>query len=220
MQSLFDSTFNDLTVLVTGHTGFKGSWLTCWLAQLGARVVGFSLEQPPTKPSNFEISGIQSHIIDIRGDIRDLEPLKRTIETYQPALIFHLAAQPIVLRAYKQPKLTFDTNLGGTVNVLECVKSSLSVEAVVIITSDKCYENVGWDWGYRENDRLGGEDPYSASKACAEIAIRAYSCSYFSKEGAPGIATTRAGNVIGGGDWALDRIVPDLHMMIFLEELC
>ncbi len=141
MKSLFEGAFNDLTVLVTGHTGFKGSWLTCWLTQLGARVVGFSLEEPPTEPSNFEISGMGRHIIDIRGEINDLDSLQRTIESYQPSLAFHLAAQPIVLRGYKQPKLTFDTNSGGTVNILEAIRRTGSVRALVSITTDKVYRD-------------------------------------------------------------------------------
>lgn len=222
MKSVFDSTYNDRTVLVTGHTGFKGSWLTCWLAQLGAKVVGFSLEEPPTEPSNFEISGMGNRITDIRGDISDLESVQRTIESYQPSLIFHLAAQPIVLRAYKQPKLTFDTNAGGTVNVLEAIRRTDSVRALVSITTDKVYRNQGWLWGYRENDLLGDADPYGASKAMAELAIESYRRSFFSiqtyNEHGVAIASTRAGNVIGGGDFADFRLVPDCMRALMAGE--
>ncbi|MBU0683931.1 MAG: CDP-glucose 4,6-dehydratase [Candidatus Omnitrophica bacterium] len=205
---MFFGAYREKRVLVTGHTGFKGSWLTLWLLELGAQVAGFSLYLP-SDPCNFEILNLKEKISHYEGDIRDINALKDVFEKFQPEIVFHLAAQPIVRKAYDDPKLTFDTNLGGTVNILECIKNSNSVEAAVMITSDKCYDNVSWEWGYRENDRLGGDDSYSASKACAEIACRAYISSFFRGDNAPKIVTTRAGNVIGGGDWAEDRIVPD-----------
>lgn len=204
----FAGVYKKKRILVTGHTGFKGSWLSLWLIKLGADVAGFS-KYLPSNPCHFEAVGLKKDLVHHKGDIRHGEALKKVFKTFRPQMVFHLAAQPIVRESYDAPKLTFDTNLGGTVNVLECVRESPSVKAAVIITSDKCYQNVGWDWGYRENDRLGGEDPYSASKACAEIACKAYFESYFNRKNAPRIATTRAGNVIGGGDWAKDRVIPD-----------
>ncbi len=195
-------------VLVTGHTGFKGSWLSLWLVELEAKVAGFS-KYIPSKPSAFEALELKDRMQDFRGDICNLKEVRNIFQEFKPQIVFHLAAQPIVRESFDDPKLTFDTNLGGTINVLECVRESSIVESAVIITSDKCYENVNWEWGYRENDRLGGKDPYSASKACAEIAFRAYFESYFKQSRMARIATTRAGNVIGGGDWAKDRIVPD-----------
>jgi len=209
----FTNTYSTLPVLITGHTGFKGSWLTTWLLELGATVIGFSYPEPPTYPSNFVASGLSERIIDVRGDIRDFDAVRETMATHRPELVFHLAAQPIVLRSVEQPKLTIDTNAGGTVNVLEAIRQTDSVRALVSITTDKVYENQEWLWGYRESDTLGGHDPYSASKAMAELAIAAYRSTYF----APGdydnhgvaIASTRAGNVIGGGDFADYRLVPD-----------
>jgi CDP-glucose 4,6-dehydratase len=213
LKGLFANSFDGTTVLVTGHTGFKGSWLVAWLKELGAKVVGYSLPDPPTTPSNFEVSKISRHIIDIRGDVRDLTVLQATLQQHKPQVVFHLAAQPIVLKSYKQPKLTFDTNVTGTLNVLEAIRTTNSVQALVCVTTDKVYENKEWLWGYRENDALGGSDPYSASKAMAELAVASYRNSFF-----PGsdydkhriaIATVRAGNVIGGGDFAEYRLVPD-----------
>lgn len=207
-SNIFVGVYKDKRILVTGHTGFKGSWLCLWLLKLGAKVAGFSLYLP-SKPCNFEVINLKEKINHYEGDIRHVEELKRVFEDFRPQIIFHLAAQPIVRRSYDEPRLTFDTNLGGTVNVLECIRSYSFIQAVVIITSDKCYRNVEWDWGYRENDSLGGDDPYSASKACAELACRAYIKSYFNTNTSPKVTTTRAGNVIGGGDWAQDRIIPD-----------
>ena len=209
----FTNTYSNLPVLITGHTGFKGSWLTTWLLELGATVIGYSLPEPPTQPSNFVLSGLSERISDVRGDIRDFDALCETIATHRPEIVFHLAAQPIVLRSVEQPKLTIDTNTGGTVNMLEAIRQTDSVRALVSITTDKVYENQEWLWGYRESDTLGGHDPYSAGKAMAELAIAAYRSTYF----APGdydshgvaIASTRAGNVIGGGDFADYRLVPD-----------
>lgn len=205
---IFGGAYKGRRVLVTGHTGFKGSWLSHWLLQLGAEVAGYSL-YVPSEPSNFEVLKLADRLHDYRRDVRNLEDLQATFDEVKPEIVFHLAAQAIVRAAYDEPKLTFDTNLGGTVNVLEVVRRSPSVKAAVFITSDKCYENVEWQYGYREIDRLGGKDPYSASKACAEIAVSAYGRSFFPAHGGKKIASTRAGNVIGGGDWARDRIIPD-----------
>jgi CDP-glucose 4,6-dehydratase len=204
----FANVYDGLPVLVTGHTGFKGSWLAIWLKELGAEVTGFSLPDPPTTPSNYEVCRLDGQLDDVRGDVRDLEALSATIAHSRPRLIFHLAAQPLVLAAYRDPKATFDVNVGGTVNLLEAVRQSEGAAAVVCITTDKVYEDQEWVWGYRENDRLGGHDPYSASKAMAELAIAAYRQSYFQQAG-PALASARAGNVIGGGDFAADRLLPD-----------
>lgn len=213
MNNSFSGAYQGQTVLVTGHTGFKGSWLTTWLLELGANVVGFSLQKAPTTPSNFIVSGLAPFITDLRGDIRDYEAIKEVLLTYRPQIVFHLAAQPIVLHSITHPKLTVDTNAGGTINVLEAIRETGVVRALVSITTDKVYENMEWLWGYRESDRLGGHDPYSASKAMAEMAIAAYRHSFFNpgeyeKHGIA-LASVRAGNVIGGGDFADFRLVPD-----------
>jgi CDP-glucose 4,6-dehydratase len=213
---VFDNVYRGSSVLVTGHTGFKGSWLAIWLKELGAEVIGYSLA-PPSEPSNFQATGLDDRMTHVHGDIRDLDALMDTFATYTPEFVFHLAAQPIVRRSYGEPKTTFDTNVGGTVNVLEAARKTESVKVLVNVTSDKCYENREWAWGYRENDPLGGCDPYSASKGCAELAFNAYLKSFFAAppadagRGAPGVgaASVRAGNVIGGGDWGADRLVPD-----------
>ncbi|MBK8986029.1 MAG: CDP-glucose 4,6-dehydratase [Chloroflexi bacterium] len=222
MKDLFANAFEGQTVLVTGHTGFKGSWLTAWLLELGARVVGFSLDEAPTTPSNFVVSGLSQHVTDVRGDIRDLAAVQAVIETYRPTIVFHLAAQPIVFRSLAEPKLTLDTNAMGTVNVLEAVRATNSVKSVVCVTTDKVYANQEWIWGYRESDPLGDYDPYSASKAMAELAIASYRESYFpartyDKHGVA-IATVRAGNVIGGGDFADYRLVPDCMRALMAGE--
>jgi CDP-glucose 4,6-dehydratase len=201
------SGFRGQRVLVTGHTGFKGSWLSYWLLELGAEVAGFSLDLPST-PCNFEVLGLRDRVRDYRGDVRDLAAIKSVFDEFRPQTVFHLAAQAIVRTSYDDPKTTFDTNLGGTVNMLEVLRLAPEARTAVFITSDKCYENVEWEFGYRESDRLGGKDPYSASKACAEIAINSYARSFLLADGCR-IASTRAGNVIGGGDWARDRIIPD-----------
>ncbi len=196
-------------VLVTGHTGFKGSWLSLWLSRLGAESVGFALA-PPSEPSLFESARVGDGMVDVRGDVRDLAALHATMAEHQPEIVFHLAAQPLVRLSYAQPVETFGTNVLGTVHLLEASRHVESVRSVVIVTSDKCYENKEWAWGYRENEPLGGRDPYSASKGCAEIAAAAYRQSYFADDlRLVGVATARAGNVIGGGDWALDRLLPD-----------
>jgi CDP-glucose 4,6-dehydratase len=212
MQSIFGGVFKGVPVLVTGHTGFKGSWLSIWLNELGAQVIGYSLD-PPTSPSNFEASRLAQRVVDIRSDVRDLDALRWAIEEHEPRVVFHLAAQPIVRVSHAEPKETFDTNVGGTVNVLEAIRLTGSVKVAVCITSDKCYLNQEWTWGYREIDRLGGHDPYSASKAMAELAIAAYRQSFFPvgryEDHGVSVASARAGNVIGGGDWGKDRLVPD-----------
>lgn len=208
MSSEILSVFKGKRVLVTGDTGFKGSWLSLWLRELGAEVVGYAL--PPERPDDhFNLLGLDRLIHHVDGDIRDEVNLRRVFDEFKPEFLFHLAAQALVRFSYEQPKLTFDTNVAGSVNILEMARTIDSVRVLVYVTSDKCYRNHEWVWGYRENDELGGHDPYSASKAAAEIVFSAYMDSYFSGMGHLGAATVRAGNVIGGGDWALDRIVPD-----------
>jgi CDP-glucose 4,6-dehydratase len=213
MKQLFNNIFEGRTVLVTGHTGFKGSWLSIWLKEMGANVIGYALDEPPTEPSNFVTSKISDQITDIRGDIRDFDKVLDIIKTHQPSLIFHLAAQPIVLRSVAEPRLTLETNAMGTINILEAIRQTECVKALVSITTDKVYHNEEWLWGYRETDRLGGHDPYSASKAMAELAISSYRDTYFSPEKfdehGVAVASVRAGNVIGGGDFAQFRLVPD-----------
>jgi CDP-glucose 4,6-dehydratase len=201
--------FNGATVLVTGHTGFKGAWLAAWLKQLGAKVVGIALD-PPSVPSHFAVAHLAEGITDLRIDIRDQSALADAIISAQPDFVFHLAAQALVRQSYDQPIETWQTNVLGTLHVLEALRKLDKPCAAVIITSDKCYDNVEWVWGYRETDAMGGPDPYSASKGAAELAIRSHIKSYFPKATSKvRIASARAGNVIGGGDWAADRIVPD-----------
>ncbi len=203
-----EKNFKGKRVLITGHTGFKGSWLAIWLKELGATVLGYSLE-PPGNPNNFEATNLSNRVTHVHGDIRDFPYFEEVFSEFQPEFVFHLAAQPIVRRSYEDPQLTFETNVMGTVNMLELVRKVPSVRALVSITTDKCYENKEWIWGYRENDRLGGHDPYSSSKACAELVSQAYIRSFFSQREGIGVATARAGNVIGGGDWGVDRLLPD-----------
>jgi CDP-glucose 4,6-dehydratase len=201
--------FQGKTVLVTGHTGFKGAWLTAWLKLLGANVVGIALD-PPSQPSHFNAAKLMEGIKDLRIDIRDRKNLEYAVHEAKPDFIFHLAAQALVRRSYEDPKETWDVNLTGTLNLLDILRRVEKPCVAVFITSDKCYDNVEWVWGYKETDALGGPDPYSASKGGAELAIRSYIKSYFPKAtSAIRIAVARAGNVIGGGDWAVDRIVPD-----------
>jgi CDP-glucose 4,6-dehydratase len=205
-------------VLITGHTGFKGSWLSFWLNNLGAEVCGFSLA-PNTSPNLFDGLNLASLVNSTIGDIRNLDLLKKTFEDFQPEIVFHLAAQPLVRRSYLEPIETYSTNVMGTINVLEAIRSVKSVKSVVIITTDKVYENFESAVGYTENDRLGGFDPYSNSKACAELAVSAYRNSFFAHSETL-IATARAGNVIGGGDWSEDRLLPDVfRSLIFGKEL-
>ena len=210
MEGVVAMFWQDKKVLLTGHTGFKGSWMSLWLQQLGAEVAGYSLG-PPTTPSLFETAAVGEGMRSIHGDVCDLTGLKRTVSELSPEIVFHMAAQSLVRVSYEDPVLTYQTNVMGTVNVLEAARESRSVRAVVVITSDKCYENQNWYWGYRENDRLGGHDPYSNSKACAELVVSAYRDSFLGGSDARPVhvASARAGNVIGGGDWARDRLVPD-----------
>jgi CDP-glucose 4,6-dehydratase len=200
--------FAGRSVLVTGHTGFKGSWLSLWLQHLGAHVTGLALD-PPSTPSHFDATCLAELIDDRRGDIRSLELVRDTVQSVQPDFVFHLAAQPLVRRSYADPVETYQTNVMGTLHVLEALRTLNSPCVAVLITSDKCYDNVEWVWGYRETDRLGGADPYSASKGAAELVIRSHVASYFPSDGPVRIGVGRAGNVVGGGDWAADRIVPD-----------
>ena len=214
--------WKDKKVLITGHTGFKGSWLSIWLKMMGAEVIGYALE-PYTDRDNFVLTKLGEKIIHIIGDIRDYQKLYDVLRKYEPEFVFHLAAQPIVRESYINPKETFDVNIGGTVNLLECCRLTESVKVIVNITTDKCYENKEWIWGYRENDRLGGYDPYSSSKAGSEIVTAAYRQSFFNPEKVnkhgKNIASARAGNVIGGGDWQTDRLIPDCISSLEKSEL-
>jgi len=204
-KSMFKGIYKDRTVLVTGHTGFIGSWLVLWLQSLGAKVVGYSLESS-TKPSLFETLGLENEITHIIGNVQDNQNLSDNIEKYKPEIVIHLAAQPLVRVSYEDPVETFRTNILGTVNILDSIRKSDSVSSCVVMTSDKCYQNLDADRFHKETDPLGGSDPYSASKGAAEIITNSFRNSFFNKSN---IATVRAGNVIGGGDWAKDRIVPD-----------
>ncbi|MCV2371188.1 CDP-glucose 4,6-dehydratase [Roseateles oligotrophus] len=201
------------SVLLTGHTGFKGSWLSLWLQALGAKVVGFALA-PPTQPSLFELAKVGQGMTSIIGDIRDLAALQAAFAEAQPEIVIHMAAQPLVRYGYQNPVETYAVNVMGTVHLLEAVRGCDSVKAVVNVTTDKCYENREWPWGYRENEAMGGHDPYSSSKGCAELVSGAYRASFFNPlahaQHGVGLATARAGNVIGGGDWATDRLIPDI----------
>lgn len=199
--------WRDRRVFLTGHTGFKGGWLALWLSHLGARTTGYALA-PPTRPSLFELAGVGAHIESLIGDINDASHLETALQAAQPEVVFHLAAQPLVRESYAQPAATFAANVMGTVNLLEAVRKTPSVRFVIVVTTDKCYDNREWVYGYRESDPLGGHDPYSASKAAAEIATAAWRSSFFDAAGV-GVATVRAGNVIGGGDFAPDRLLPD-----------
>lgn len=208
-------------VFLTGHTGFKGSWLALWLQELGAELKGFALE-PPTTPSLFVEAGVAQGMQSEIGDIRDYARLRASIESFKPEIVFHMAAQPLVRLSYDMPVDTYATNVMGTVHLLEAVRMVGGVKAVVNITSDKCYENKEWVWGYRENEAMGGYDPYSNSKGCAELVASAYRNSFFNaahyqKHGVA-LASVRAGNVIGGGDWALDRLVPDIIKAIAQQQ--
>lgn len=196
-------------VALTGHTGFKGAWLSLWLQRLGAEVSGFALA-PATEPSLFALAGLAGSMRSVTGDVRDAEALAAALAAASPEVIVHLAGQSLVLRSYRDPVGTYATNVMGTVNLLEAARRLPGIRAVLVVTSDKCYDNREWVWGYRENEPLGGRDPYSSSKACAELVTGAWRASFASTVDAPGIASARAGNVIGGGDWAADRLVPDL----------
>ncbi len=209
----FNNIYKNKTVLVTGHTGFKGSWLSIWLHELGANVIGYALD-PHTDKDNFVVSKLAEKIVDVRGDIRDREKLQAVFEKYQPEFVFHLAAQPLVRYSYEEPVETYDVNVMGSIYVMEAFRKCKSARYAVMITTDKCYENKEQIWGYKETDPLGGYDPYSSSKGACEIAIQSFRNSFFNpltyNNHGKAIASARAGNVIGGGDWAQDRIVPDL----------
>lgn len=205
----FDTSFyQGKRVLVTGHTGFKGTWLCKMLLMAGAEVTGYSLN-PPTKPDLYEISGVGSQMHSVIGDIRDFKLLQQTFEFAKPEIVIHLAAQPIVRDSYKDPRYTYETNVMGTVNLLECVRMTLGIRSVLNVTTDKVYHNNEWCWGYREDEPLDGFDPYSNSKSCSELVTHSYINSFFGTSEAPAVSTARAGNVIGGGDFANDRIIPD-----------
>ncbi len=209
MEALVNRDWTGRRVLVTGHTGFKGGWLALWLTAMGAKVTGLALD-PPSVPSLFDAARIDALVDHVTGDIRDAAVVHDVVRRTRPEVIFHLAAQPLVRLSYAEPVETYATNVMGTVHVLEAARQAGGVRAIVSVTSDKCYANREWDWPYRESDALGGHDPYSNSKACAELVTAAYRASYFGGADAPLVATVRAGNVIGGGDWAADRLVPDL----------
>ena len=195
-------------VLITGHTGFKGTWLCRMLVNAGTIVTGYSLE-PPTDPNLFDIAGLEGKMTSVIGDIRDLDHLMKTFEEAQPEIVLHLAAQPIVRDSYKDPRYTYETNVMGTVNLMECIRKTPSVKSVLNVTTDKVYHNNEWCWGYREDEPLDGYDPYSNSKSCSELVTHSYINSFFNKPDSPAVSTARAGNVIGGGDFANDRIIPD-----------
>ena len=203
-----ESFWKGKSVFLTGHNGFKGSWLAMWLHQLGAKVSGYSLAQPDHL-GVFNAVRLTDRVVSTIGDVRDLEGLRRAMMAAEPEVVFHLAAQPLVRQSYVSPVETYEVNVMGTVNFLESIRSTLSVRAAVIVTSDKCYHNREWEWGYRETDPLGGIDPYSSSKGGAELISLAYRHSFFAGQGI-GVASVRAGNVIGGGDWAADRLIPDM----------
>ena len=202
------SFYKERRVLVTGHTGFKGSWLCKILTMAGASVTGYSLPAP-TEPSLFAVSGMEKEMTSVIGDVRDFDALRAAFDAAQPEIVLHLAAQPIVRTSYEQPVYTYETNVMGTVNVLECVRTHPCVRSFLNVTTDKVYENREWPWGYRENEPLDGYDPYSNSKSCSELVTHSYRSSFFSGKDACAVSTARAGNVIGGGDFARDRIVPD-----------
>jgi CDP-glucose 4,6-dehydratase len=205
---MFSSAYRNRRVFLTGHTGFKGAWLAAWLTKLGAEVTGYALP-PAYENSLFDLLNLKDHVRHCEGDIRDLDRLCAAMNEARPEFVFHLAAQALVREGYRDPKTTFDTNVGGSVNVLESIRRCDSPKVLVYVTSDKCYRNAEWAWGYRENDPLGGKDPYSASKACTEIVFSSYLDSFLLHGAAIKAASARTGNVIGGGDWAADRIVPD-----------
>ncbi|NLW48195.1 MAG: CDP-glucose 4,6-dehydratase, partial [Firmicutes bacterium] len=210
---MIDKTFwQGKRVLITGHTGFKGSWLCMWLNAMGAQVTGYAL-QPPTKPSLFEVCKIEQLLTSIIGDVRDKEKLKQCMLEAKPDIVIHMAAQPLVRDSYKNPVETYEINVMGTVHLFEAIRCCPGIKAVVNVTTDKCYDNKEWIWGYRENEAMGGYDPYSSSKACSELVTSSYRNSFFNTQAyqihGVAVASARAGNVIGGGDWAVDRLIPD-----------
>ena len=203
----FGDVYRGRRVFLTGHTGFKGSWLAAWLSEMGAEVTGFGLS-PPTTPNHWDL--LRLSMKDVRADICNAAAVQEAVAGCRPEVVFHLAAQSLVRRSYRNPLESWSANVMGTANLLEACRSAKTVRAIVVITTDKVYENNEWSWGYRENDRLGGHDPYSASKAAAELVVESYRKAFFSEQDAPLIATGRAGNVIGGGDWSEDRLIPDV----------
>jgi len=207
----------DRRVFLTGHTGFKGSWLALWLQSLGARVTGFS-DAVPTEPSLFELARVGEGMESVSGDVRDAEAVAAALAACRPEVVIHMAAQPMVRRSFLEPRATYETNVMGTVNVLDAARAVDAVRVIVNVTSDKCYENREWEWGYRENEPMGGHDPYSSSKGAAELVTAAYRRSFFSDPAGPRLASARAGNVIGGGDWGEDRLVPDVIRAVLAGE--
>jgi CDP-glucose 4,6-dehydratase len=203
------SFWKDKRIYLTGHTGFKGSWLSLWLQDMGALVKGYSLDVN-TNPALFIEANVAAQMESEIGDIRNLDQITKSMVSFNPDILIHMAAQPLVRLSYKEPVDTYTTNVIGTVNVLEAARKCQNLKAIISVTTDKCYENKEWDWGYRENEPMGGSDPYSSSKGCAELVTSAYRRSFFSHEGSASLASARAGNVIGGGDWAEDRLIPDI----------
>lgn len=212
MAKVVSSFWKNKKVLVTGHTGFKGSWLSLWLQQMGADVCGYALA-PPTEPSLFKMAQVENGMKSVISDITDYDKILETVKNFKPEIVFHMAAQPLVRYSYEHPIETYKTNVMGTVNILEACLKSENIKAVINVTTDKCYENNEWIWGYKETDRLGGSDPYSNSKGCSELVTQSYRKSFYDKKRIP-LASARAGNVIGGGDWAKDRLLPDLMTSI------
>ena len=209
-KGIVNSTFwNSKKVFLTGHTGFKGSWMSLWLQSMGAIVKGYSLE-PNTTPNLYTVASVGTAMDSEIGDIRDLNQITKSMSDFNPDILFHMAAQPLVRLSYQEPVDTYTTNVIGTVNVLEAARKCKSLKAIISVTTDKCYENKEWDWGYRESEPMGGHDPYSSSKGCAELVTSAYRRSFFSSDDTASLASARAGNVIGGGDWAEDRLIPDI----------
>jgi len=223
MDSLFNHFYKDKNVLITGHTGFMGSWMSIWLLELGANVIGYSLP-PYTEKDNFIVTKLKEKLVNLINDVRDFEKLNHIVKEYKPEIIFHLAAQPIVRKSYLIPKETYDINVGGTVNILEAFRNNNSSKVLINITTDKVYENREWIWGYRENDSLGGYDPYSSSKTCSDLITSAYRQSFFNPNTSKTnkmVSSARSGNVIGGGDWQEDRLVPDCMKAILKnDEIC
>lgn len=219
-QETFENTFLKKTVFVTGHTGFIGTWTSLWLKSLGANVVGYSIDLP-TQPSMFEIIGLQNYVTHIIGDINNLKNLQKSLDEFKPSFVFHLAAQPLVRTSYEKPIETLQTNIMGTANLLESIRNTSSVRSCVVLTSDKCYKNLEKNYAYKEDDPLGGYDPYSASKAAVELITSSYKNSFFTslkEKSKTGIASVRAGNVIGGGDWGKDRLIPDCIRSLVLRK--
>ncbi len=222
-MNCFGGIYRGRRVLLTGHTGFKGSWLALWLSELGATVAGMALD-PSSQLNNWDL--LRLEITDRRQDIRDFSEVREFVEAFEPEIVFHLAAQPLVLRSYQDPVETWSTNVMGTTNLLEACRLSSKVKAIVVVTTDKCYENLEWPWGYRESDTLGGRDPYSASKAATELVAASYRKAFFQRVSSSNrtggdllLATARAGNVVGGGDWSSDRLIPDIARAISRNEM-